>query len=115
MVAVAVEGEHRVDEVLDGPRAGQVAVLGDMPDQEDRDAAGLRQARQALDAGAHLGQAAGRLGQIRIAHRLQRVDHDEGRVVMLDGLFDRPDVGSFEGQEVARHRDRSAPRAHRPG
>ena len=28
MVAVAVEGEHGVDQVLDGPRAGQVAVLG---------------------------------------------------------------------------------------
>ena len=104
VVAVPVEGEHRVDEVLHGAGAGQVAVLGHVPHQEQRDAARLRHAGEALHAGAHLGQAARRLGQLGIGDGLQRVDHHEGRAVALDGRLDRLDVGALEGEEVVRHR-----------
>ena len=43
-VALALELEHDVDEVLEHPRAGDGAVLGDVPDEHGRDAAllGLR-------------------------------------------------------------------------
>ena len=104
VVPVAVEGEHRVDEMLDRPGPGQVAVLGHVTHQEERDAARLRQARQALHAGAHLGQAARRLGQLGVGHRLQRVDHHEGRPVAIHRRLDRLDVGSLECEEVRWHR-----------
>ena len=41
VVAVALEGEHRVDHVLEHAGAGQAAVLGDVADQHRGDAAGL--------------------------------------------------------------------------
>ena len=37
--AVALEGEHRVDHVLDHARAGDLAVLGDVADQDHGGAA----------------------------------------------------------------------------
>ena len=39
MRAVALEREHRVDHVLDHARAGDLAVLGDMADEDHRRAA----------------------------------------------------------------------------
>ena len=36
VVAVTVEGQHRVDQVLDRPRSGQVTVLGDVAHQDER-------------------------------------------------------------------------------
>ena len=93
VVAVPVEGEHGVDQVLDRPGPGQIAVLGHVADQEQRDAARLRHAGQALDAGAHLGQASGRLGQLGVGDRLQRVDDQQRRAVALDRRLDRLDVG----------------------
>ena len=88
VMAVAVEGQHRVDEMLDRPGPGEISVLRHVPHQEQRDATGLCHAGQALDAGAHLGQAARRLGELGIGDRLERVDHEERRVVTLDGRLD---------------------------
>ncbi len=36
MVAIALELEHRVDDVFEDARAGEVAVLGDVADEHDR-------------------------------------------------------------------------------
>ena len=41
-VAVALELEHAVDQVLEHARARYGAVLGHVPDQEDRDVVLLR-------------------------------------------------------------------------
>ena len=114
-MAVAVEGEHGVDQVLDGPRPGQVAVLGDVAHQEERDAARLGHAGQALDAGAHLGQAAGGLAQLGVRDGLQRVDHHQGGAVPLDGRLDRLDVGPLNGQEVPGHQPDARGPARAPG
>ena len=103
MVTVAVEGEDRVDQVLDGPGPGQVAVLGHVAHQEQRGAARLGHAGQTLDAGAHLSQAARRLAQLGFGDGLERVDHHERRVMARHGGLDRLDVGSLERQEVPRH------------
>jgi len=46
--AVPLEGQHRVDHVLDDARPGHLAVLGHMPDQNDRGAAVLGVAQQRL-------------------------------------------------------------------
>ena len=64
----------------------------------------LGQAGQALDAGAHLRQAAGRLGQRGVGDGLERVDDDEGGRCALDRRLDRLDVGALEREEVAGHR-----------
>ena len=40
-VPVALEVQHHVDEVLEQPRAGDRAVLGDVADEDGRDAAVL--------------------------------------------------------------------------
>ena len=113
VVAVAVEGEHRVDEVLDRPGPGGVAVLGHVADHEERHAARLGQAGQALDAGAHLGQAARPAGPVGVGDRLERVDHEERGVVALDGRLDRLDVGPLEREQVTGHQaEARRPPAH---
>ncbi len=104
VVAVAVEGEHGVDQMLDRPRPREVPVLGHVPDEKDRDTTRLGQARQALDARPHLGQAACRLGQLGVRDGLQRVDHDEGGPRPPDRIFDRVDVGALEREQVRWHR-----------
>ena len=81
VVAVAVEGEDGVDQVLHRPRPGQVAVLGHVAHQEQRGAARLRHSGQSFDAGPHLGQAAGRLAQVGVRDGLERVHHHERRAV----------------------------------
>ena len=103
VMAVPVEGEHRVDEMLDRAGPGEVSVLRHVSHQEQRHAAGLCHAGQALDAGAHLGQAARRLGQLGVRDRLERVDHEQRRVVALDGRLDLLDVGPLQREEVTGH------------
>ena len=115
VVTVAVEGQHGVDEVLDGPGPGQVAVLGHVPDQEERDAARLGHAGQPFDAGAHLGQAPRRLAQIRVGDRLERVDDDESGVVPPDRRLDRLDVGALEREQVTWHQTHAERRGPAPG
>ena len=39
VVPIALEGEHRVDHVLEHARAGQATLLGDVADEQDGDAA----------------------------------------------------------------------------
>ena len=48
VAAIALEIEHRVDHVLDQLGPGDLAVLGDMPDQDDGAAARLGEAHQRL-------------------------------------------------------------------
>ena len=104
VVAVAVERENGVDHMLHRSWAGQVAVLGHVTDQQDRDSGRLGQSGHALDPGSDLGHAAGRLGQGGVGHGLHRVDDDQGWVVLLDGGFDCAEVGTLEGQQLGRHR-----------
>ncbi len=58
--AFALERQHRVDHVLDHARAGDLAVLGDVADQDDGGAGFLGEADQRLRRGAHLRDRAGR-------------------------------------------------------
>ena len=46
--AFALEGEHGIDHVLDHARAGDLAVLGDVADQDDGGAGALGEADQRL-------------------------------------------------------------------
>jgi hypothetical protein len=58
-VRVALEIQHRVDDVLQHARPGQRAFLGDVADQHDAGAAGLGRAREVRGAFAHLRHRAG--------------------------------------------------------
>ena len=60
MGAFALEGEHGVDHVLDDARPRDLAVLGDMADQDDRRAGAFGEANQHLGRAAHLAHRAGR-------------------------------------------------------
>ena len=107
VMAVAVEGEHGVDEMLDRPGSGQVAVLGDVADQDHGHPGGLGQPGQPVDARPDLGQASGGPGQRVVGDGLDRVDHDQGRMVAHDGRLDGDHVVPGQGQEVSRARPRS--------
>jgi hypothetical protein len=89
MRAVALEGEHRIDHVLDDAGAGDLPVLGDMPDQNDCTARTLGETDQRLRRAAHLRDRAGR-GLHRIGpHGLDRVDDDEaGNLALRKGCDD---------------------------
>ncbi len=83
MRAFAFEREHRIDHVLDHARAGDLAVLGDVADQDDGRARALGEADQRLRAGAHLRHGAG-CGFDRVGpHGLDRIDDDEPRRLAL--------------------------------
>ena len=60
VVAVALELEHAVDEVLEHARPRDRAVLRDVADEDRGDAALLRDAEQARRRLAHLRDGAGR-------------------------------------------------------
>ena len=77
VAAVALEIEHGVDHVLDHLGAGDLAVLGDVADEQQRGALRLGVADQRLRGGAHLADGAGR-GFERVGpQRLDRIDDDE--------------------------------------
>ena len=77
--AFAFERQHRIDHVLDHAGAGDLAVLGDMADQDDGGAGLLGEANERLRRGAHLRHRAGR-GFHRVGpHGLDRIDHDQAR------------------------------------
>ena len=61
---LALEVEHRVDDVLERLRAGDAAALGDVADDEHRGAALLREAHQPRGALAHLPDVARRALEI---------------------------------------------------
>ena len=77
--AFALERQHGIDHVLDHAGAGDLAVLGDMADQDDRRAGLLGETDERLRGGADLGHRA-RRGFHRVGpHGLDRIDHDQPR------------------------------------
>ena len=79
VVAVALELEHAVDEVLEHARAGDRAVLRHVADEERRDAGLLGDAQEPRRRLAHLRDRAGRRAELGRVERLHRVDHADGR------------------------------------
>ncbi len=95
--AFAFERQHRIDHVLDHARAGDLAVLGDVADQDDGGAGFLRKPNERLRGRPHLRHRAGRRFDRVGPHGLDRIDHDQarhrafgqGRDDVLDGGFGR--------------------------
>ena len=103
-VPVALELDHDVDEVLEHARAGDRAVLGDVADEEHRDATGLRGLDQRGGDLAHLGDVAGGALDLGAADGLHGVDDDEVGVERLDLAEHRREVGLAREVEGAGHR-----------
>ena len=104
MEALALQVEHRVDHVLEHARPGDRALLGDVPDQEDRTCrCSWRSACSAQRALAHLADAA------RPATRARRVDASgssrrrrSAAAQLGDVVEDRLEVASRPGRRAAR-------------
>ena len=77
VVTIALEGEHRVDHVLQLSRAGEATVLGDVAHEHDRAAPALRLPDEPVGRGADLRHRAGRRADVGVVHRLDRVDDHE--------------------------------------
>ncbi len=78
VVAVALEVEHGVDEMLEDAGTGNCAFLGDMPDQDDRDAGGFGPVHDPGGRFADLTDAAGCGIEIGGVDGLDRVDDQQG-------------------------------------
>ncbi len=86
MAALALEIEHRIHQMLDRLGAGDLAVLGDMADQQQRRAGCLGIAHQIEAGGAHLGDGAGRRIQRAGPQGLDGIDGDDaGRLAGFQG------------------------------
>ncbi|MCY1489455.1 hypothetical protein D9M68_231800 [compost metagenome] len=92
-VGLALEIQHGVDHVLEHPRPGQRAFLGDVADQEHRRAAPLGMPHQQRRALAHLGDAARRGLQLLGEDGLDRVDDHDLGILSPRGGDDRLDAG----------------------
>ena len=112
-LALALELQHAVDEVLEHARARERALLGDVADEQHRDVARLGQARDAVGDLAHLADRARRAGQVGRVQRLDRVDHahlgalcvQRGEHGLEVGLRERRHVQRRAGQPLGPQAD----------
>ena len=105
-MGIAFEIQHRVDDVFEHARAGQIAFLGDVADHDDRGARLLGDARELRRALAHLRDRAGRRGQRFGIDRLDRVDHGDIGPLAVDGRLDFFELDFREQSQLARLRAR---------
>ena len=73
---VALEVEHRVDHVLEDPRPGDRALLGDVADEEDGDTGLLREADERGGRLADLRDAPGRAGDLAREDGLDGIEYE---------------------------------------
>ena len=110
MTAFALEIQNGIDHVLDDARARDLAVLGDMADEDDGSARLLGIADHRLRRGAHLRHRSRRRLDGRGPERLHGIeDHQRWRAVGLKRREDVLDAG------LGRQRDRSRRDAHALG
>ena len=83
-VPLALEGDDDVDEVLQQPRPGDRAVLGDMPDEQHGDPPRLGHLDEARGDLTDLPDIAGGALDLRAGEGLHRVDDDEIGPARLD-------------------------------
>ena len=111
VMPLALEIEHRIDDVLEHLRAGEAAVLGDVADEKRRHVLSLGGKEQLRGRLAHLPDAAGRRLQLQREHCLDRVDDDERRLEPRDLLEDPLETGL--GKQVQRRAPDAEPLAAR--
>ena len=85
MAAFAFEIKHRIDHVLEHPRASDDAFLRHMADQDQHKAAPFGEAYQLLRGPAHLAHRTGGAIQGVEIHGLDRIDdHQTGYVIPVE-------------------------------
>ena len=118
VAALALEIEHGINQMLDRAGTGNLAILGHMPDQQQRRPRCLGVAHQIEGGGAHLCNGAGRSVERRGPDRLDGIDgeytgrrcafqrgqniFDTGGRAQLDRRFGQPHPGGT--QTHLRHR-----------
>ena len=96
--------------MLEGPRAGEVAVLRHVSREQDGDALLFGQTDEGVGAQTHLGGAAGYLGPRRVADGLDRVHRQEERASVAGGLEHARQVSpGTERDGVTRHAQPAGP------
>ena len=100
VVAIALELENAVDEMLEHARAGHRPVLRDVPDEHGRDPASLRNAKEACRSLPDLGDGAGRRSQLARVEGLDGVDHADVRRVALERRADGLELRLGEDRDV---------------
>ena len=115
-VALALEGEDRVDEMFERLRPGQRAVLRHVADEDDRDPLPLRELHQPEGRLADLADAAGRALELADGRGLDGVDDDELRPLVPGDLRDPPDLrlGDDADPVAAGPIEQSQPRGPQP-
>ncbi|EXI89106.1 MAG: hypothetical protein AW12_01756 [Candidatus Accumulibacter sp. BA-94] len=110
-VRIALEVEHRVDDVFEHPRPGQCTLLGHVADQNHGDSRLFGQARQLRGAFAYLGDRSRCRVELIRPQGLDRVDHRHLRLYRLQRGQDFFQVDL--GEQAQRPRlQRQAPGAH---
>ena len=104
VVAVALELQHAVDEMLEHAWARDRAVLRHVPDEDRRDAELLRRAHQPRRSLAHLRNRAGRRADLGRIQRLHRVDHADVGPLRLERRAARSRARSRRGSRPSRRR-----------
>src|SRR5581483_1836101 len=100
VVAVALELEHAVDEVLEHAWAGDRAVLRHVADEDRRDTVLLRDAQEPRGGLAHLRDGARRRSELGGVERLHGVDHAHLGALALERLADGVELGLGEDLDV---------------
>ena len=101
-VAIALEVQDAVDEVLENARAGDGALLGDVTDEEGRDALLLAHAQEAAGRLADLAHRARGRAEIRRVERLHGVDDADLGPLALERRAHLVEVRLGEDVHVAR-------------
>ena len=98
---LALEKEDDIDHMLEDLRTGDRTVLRHMTDEEDGDTALLRRAEKLRRRLTDLAYRARCCGDTLGIHRLDRVDDDEVRLLLPDGLDDVLDIRFRHEAEIA--------------
>ncbi len=99
VVAVSLDGEDRVHQVLEGAGAGQGPLLGHVAHQHERHVVELGQVHHDVGARPHLGEAPGGARCARVGHGLDRVDDHEGRRRVAQGGGQDRQIRAVEDHE----------------
>ena len=100
VVAVALELEHAVDEMLEHARPGDRAVLRHVSDEDRRHALLLGDAQQPTGCLAHLADRARRRAELGRVQRLDRVDHADVRALLLERRAHGFELGLGEDLDI---------------
>ena len=94
--AIPLEGEHRIDQMLQHLGAGEGPLLGHMADQHQGRVLALGDAGQGSGTLAHLGHRARRTGQLSVMQGLDAVDDRHRRPQRLQLLQHQLQIGLSE-------------------